>query len=925
MLATTAPSPLARSSADGEPSHLLDPSQPGTATFKGSLKPASLGAPLQLHRPAINKDESSEASEGPDSSDSPAGLVLAKSSPLVSQLSNGQALEDDRSDQLALPVLASAQPHHISPPVAESEDHLSAELYHGHPFQSHNYLGVHSAGAWDHSCHSQNHNLDFSAMDYGPNGIYPTLDFTEPSELAYDPSTMALYHTNADHADHLIDYPEAYNTSLSHICSTPSAVSGLYPHSYRTAASSLPSQVHYGDFKSSFLITGHKAGYGASALAVTTPLAKRSRGRPCRIQVTKTSQTASAPQSLPDTPLLGSPTDSILATPDSTPAFQWGSSSGLPLTQKLQPFSTPMREPYQPFGSHFPPSLRTTPAKRAAAHEPGLKSRLAPVSGSQAVTRHGANKKLKVVPLYTEANSQNPIALAAEATSPPDSFQSPYEMAGHDYGSSPVEHSSRSASGLAKGLRHFSRLVAEKVQSKGITTYNEVAEELVDDFERQNGHNCDQKNIRRRVYDALNVLMALDIISKEHREIKWVGLPGGPRTNVPRDIGAIKKRIQDLRDKIVAEEVQITKNMKNKMRLEALIQQNAARQSQLKEPRQPIHLPFVMVQCPRTTDVLVEVSDQKDEYCLTFSESFIIREDCEIVGSLVDAHLGQGSGGLIGESLISDPTYSLTPVLEQPFHQESVALNLLDLNNYTTTPCAVVGSNAAELWGFGVGSSDQLPATSVWSGSCPAPADALAFNSVGMISSPLGDSIQAASTLHSMLSNIKADPDDAATQAQTYPTEATELIAAAEHDAATANLPPAPTPAPVAKANQPSPTSETGLFTQHCSRRVDTDPNLTLAPAWSRSRHSSLTLTREVGDGLSADPNMMFCEVGPPSSSRDPMAAFQNPEIKAHGSISSSEASSSAAVEAACDESLFMAYMAPVELLGADMVSESIE
>ncbi len=35
----------------------------------------------------------------------------------------------------------------------------------------------------------------------------------------------------------------------------------------------------------------------------------------------------------------------------------------------------------------------------------------------------------------------------------------------------------------------------------------------------------DQKNIRRRVYDALNVLMAMNIISKEKKEIRWIGLP----------------------------------------------------------------------------------------------------------------------------------------------------------------------------------------------------------------------------------------------------------------------------------------------------------------------------------------------------------------------------------------------------------------
>jgi len=46
----------------------------------------------------------------------------------------------------------------------------------------------------------------------------------------------------------------------------------------------------------------------------------------------------------------------------------------------------------------------------------------------------------------------------------------------------------------------------------------------------------DEKNIRRRVYDALNVLMAMDIISKDKKEIQWKGLP---RTSV-NDIEEIK-------------------------------------------------------------------------------------------------------------------------------------------------------------------------------------------------------------------------------------------------------------------------------------------------------------------------------------------------------------------------------------------------
>lgn len=112
-----------------------------------------------------------------------------------------------------------------------------------------------------------------------------------------------------------------------------------------------------------------------------------------------------------------------------------------------------------------------------------------------------------------------------------------------------------------KGLRHFSLMVCKKVEEKGTTTYNEVADELVRQIldDRSNSKNADgaadtanedstvtstttntpsprkephqthtkfdEKNIRRRVYDALNVLMAMNIIIKDKKAIMWRGLP----------------------------------------------------------------------------------------------------------------------------------------------------------------------------------------------------------------------------------------------------------------------------------------------------------------------------------------------------------------------------------------------------------------
>ena len=96
----------------------------------------------------------------------------------------------------------------------------------------------------------------------------------------------------------------------------------------------------------------------------------------------------------------------------------------------------------------------------------------------------------------------------------------------------PVPQASKTATTPAstdkKGLRSFSGQVCQKVRDKKTTTYNEVADELVKDFalsELNEELKYDEKNIRRRVYDALNVLMALEIISKDKKSISWRGFP----------------------------------------------------------------------------------------------------------------------------------------------------------------------------------------------------------------------------------------------------------------------------------------------------------------------------------------------------------------------------------------------------------------
>eukprot|EP00611_Tribonema_gayanum_P009347 TRINITY_DN1915_c0_g1_i3.p1 TRINITY_DN1915_c0_g1~~TRINITY_DN1915_c0_g1_i3.p1 ORF type:complete len:384 (-),score=121.13 TRINITY_DN1915_c0_g1_i3:117-1169(-) len=110
-------------------------------------------------------------------------------------------------------------------------------------------------------------------------------------------------------------------------------------------------------------------------------------------------------------------------------------------------------------------------------------------------------------------------------------------------GGSKPRRARAAAKRCGKGLRHFSSKVSDQVQSRGTTTYIEVANHLVQEFHAAKVEEAadaaaigadvpapmnsvyEEKNIRRRVYDALNVLLALNIITRERKAIRWVGVP----------------------------------------------------------------------------------------------------------------------------------------------------------------------------------------------------------------------------------------------------------------------------------------------------------------------------------------------------------------------------------------------------------------
>jgi len=191
-------------------------------------------------------------------------------------------------------------------------------------------------------------------------------------------------------------------------------------------------------------------------------------------------------------------------------------------------------------------------------------------------------------------------------------------------------------------LRFISAKVCEIVESKVTTTYNEVANELViealklfDDGVHPDKKKKDhEKNIRRRVYDALNVLLATDIISKtkekgdREKSIHWRGYP----TTTSVDLIMLQKE----------KEAALAEIEKKKECLQELLVQNVCfrnlerrnKRIKLDEQDEKIPLPFIVVNTAENAVIQCEMNQDKTDVMLDFNMPFEINDDNEILKRL---------------------------------------------------------------------------------------------------------------------------------------------------------------------------------------------------------------------------------------------------------------------------------------------------
>ncbi|KAG8479908.1 hypothetical protein CXB51_029495 [Gossypium anomalum] len=149
------------------------------------------------------------------------------------------------------------------------------------------------------------------------------------------------------------------------------------------------------------------------------------------------------------------------------------------------------------------------------------------------------------------------------------------------------------------GLRQFS--VMDEIIEEFAATQSNTAGSL-DEFH--------EKNVRRRVYDALNVLMAMDIITREKKEIRWKGLS----TTQTKDLEELKAAHVQLMTSISRKTAYLKDLEEQIAGLRNIIKRN---QRMLKSssnnnntaPKEGFTLPFILVQTSPHATVEIEISE----------------------------------------------------------------------------------------------------------------------------------------------------------------------------------------------------------------------------------------------------------------------------------------------------------------------------
>ena len=167
----------------------------------------------------------------------------------------------------------------------------------------------------------------------------------------------------------------------------------------------------------------------------------------------------------------------------------------------------------------------------------------------------------------------------------------------------------------AFGLKEISKRVMEIIKQSGQTTYRKISDQIVNELNDKSMK--DEKNIRRRIYDSLNVMKSMKLFNKDKdtKTIMWdYNKELDPLDeNKSESIENIKENkinsndIASLKKEIKEKEKKLELLRKELIGLKNVLERNATENKKVNE-EQKLYFPFIVIEFPTNKDPRIKVA-----------------------------------------------------------------------------------------------------------------------------------------------------------------------------------------------------------------------------------------------------------------------------------------------------------------------------
>ena len=269
-----------------------------------------------------------------------------------------------------------------------------------------------------------------------------------------------------------------------------------------------------------------------------------------------------------------------------------------------------------------------------------------------------------------------------------------------------------------QGLRSLSVQVLRYFQGKHQSTYREASTEIIRnsstkiDWQQQQelgesskSPSINQHHVKRRIYDIINVLVAMGVLEKERKILRWLGSPetkkvdsspsssshaGGVSSGEPRILpSSFDEELENIVSKVNAKRTLLSNLLMQQILLNELVKRNSknpqANEKNDDEQQKIVNLPFIVVSTPPETKCDLAFSDDKRTLTATFNSPFEIHDDVEILLrlNLLDNVTEESIRSLVPKQLLYLLPENLKEKFSTPLEEEDGGEQQMQKNKVT--------------------------------------------------------------------------------------------------------------------------------------------------------------------------------------------------------------------------------------------------